>query len=167
MTRTNNDFPFLTTSRNTRTNEDVNIVPNLLPLIGGPIAAAVNPFLTLNTLGSDNTLGPTHYPGSSRTQTFGSDFGTGGGVQTSPTEYMNYAFPNPNDAHFLQAILIESLLLRGVQVVPPDAAEIDVSITVDVFGTHRKRVELYAYEEERLLAKTAFQISGSAAAAWC
>ena len=51
-------------------------------------------------------------------------------------------------------------MLKGVIIVSPERADIDLYVTVDIFGTHRRRIEMYAFNQERLLAKTAFQITG-------
>jgi len=50
-------------------------------------------------------------------------------------------------------------MLKGAYVVAPKNADIDVFVTVDIFGTHRSRFDVHAYNQERLLAKTAFQVT--------
>ncbi|MBW1616859.1 MAG: hypothetical protein JRJ49_10085 [Deltaproteobacteria bacterium] len=73
--------------------------------------------------------------------------------------YKAEAFVNPNDTKFLSAALNEAFVLRGVRLVPPDKAEIDIYVTVDVFGTVRSRTEYLLYNQEKLLAKTALQVT--------
>ncbi len=100
-------------------------------------------------------------PSRSRQSTEGTDSRVGGGlVYSGPGMYRAEAFINPLDAQFLRAVIHEAFMLKGVVVVPPERAEVDVYVTVDVFGTHRSRTELHAYNEEKLLAKTAFQVTG-------
>jgi hypothetical protein len=76
--------------------------------------------------------------------------------------------PNPNfknskeissdDLHYLAGLLETYLFLQGVHVVPPSEAEIDVYITVDVFGTVRTRVEWFLANNEVLRVKTALEV---------
>jgi hypothetical protein len=66
---------------------------------------------------------------------------------------------NPRDAQFLIAIVQESLVLRGVQVVEPAGAEFDVYVTVDVFGTIRSRHDWHLANQESLTAKTALEMT--------
>jgi hypothetical protein len=50
------------------------------------------------------------------------------------------------------------LFLQGVNVVPPSEADIDIYITVDVFGTVRTRVDWFLANNEILRAKTALEV---------
>ena len=63
-----------------------------------------------------------------------------------------------DDLHYLTAILQTYLYLQGVYVVPPSEAEIDVYVTVDVFGTVYTRVEWFLANNEILKAKTALEV---------
>lgn len=72
--------------------------------------------------------------------------------------FRSEAFINPNDTQFLSAVLQEALTLRGVILVPPEAADVDIFVTVDVFGTVRSRVDWHLANQERLLAKTALEM---------
>ncbi|MFH0782538.1 MAG: hypothetical protein V2B20_11400 [Pseudomonadota bacterium] len=56
--------------------------------------------------------------------------------------YQNSEEISSNDLQYLSGLLQTYLFLRGVNVVPPSEAEIDVYVTIDVFGTVRSRVEL-------------------------
>ncbi len=73
--------------------------------------------------------------------------------------YRTEAFVNPEDSQFLSAVLQESLVLRGVNVVSPQQAEVDVYFTVDVFGTIRSRTDWHISNQERLIAKTALEMT--------
>nr|VFK42925.1 MAG: hypothetical protein BECKTC1821D_GA0114238_101426 [Candidatus Kentron sp. TC]VFK57279.1 MAG: hypothetical protein BECKTC1821F_GA0114240_101629 [Candidatus Kentron sp. TC] len=73
--------------------------------------------------------------------------------------YLAEAFVNPEDSQFLSAVLQESLVLRGVSVVGPEQAQIDVYFTVDVFGTVRRRTDYHITNQEVLLAKTALEMT--------
>ncbi len=100
-------------------------------------------------------------PASVRQDTEGADFRAGGGASYSgPGQYRAEAFINPLDAQFLRAVIHEAFMLRGVIVVPPDRAEVDVYVTVDIFGTHRRRIDMHVHNEERLMGKTAMQVTG-------
>ena len=63
-----------------------------------------------------------------------------------------------NDLQYLSGLLQTYLFLRGVYVVPPSEAEIDVYVTIDVFGTVRSRVEWFIANNEILRAKTAMEV---------
>lgn len=73
--------------------------------------------------------------------------------------YRSEAVLNPRDAQFLSAVLQESMVLRGVKVVDPPAANVDVYITVDVFGTTRSRTDFGTDNRETLIAKTALELA--------
>ena len=72
--------------------------------------------------------------------------------------YQNSEEITSNDLQYLSALLQTYLFLRGVFVVPPSEAEIDVYVTVDVFGTVRTRVEWFIANNEILKAKTSMEI---------
>jgi hypothetical protein len=109
---------------------------------------------TTNTTG--NVL---NAPRNSDTQTRGGSQNYGGGAQLSwPGTYRAEAFINPRDAQFLNAVLHEALSLKGVLIVPPQQADIDVYVTVDAFGTCHDRFEYLITNKEVLTAKTALSI---------
>lgn len=72
--------------------------------------------------------------------------------------YHNSEEITSNDLQYLTALLQTYLFLRGVYVVPPSEADIDVYITVDVFGTVRSRIDWFIANNEILQAKTAMEI---------
>ena len=61
---------------------------------------------------------------------------------------------NPQDASFLSNIIHTVFFLRGIEIVPPQYADTDVFVNVDVFGTIRSRTELHLYNAETLKAQT-------------
>ena len=63
-----------------------------------------------------------------------------------------------NDLQYLSGILQTYLFLRGVYIVPPSEAEIDVYVIIDVFGTVRSRVEWFLANNEILRAKTSLEV---------
>ena len=63
-----------------------------------------------------------------------------------------------DDLQYLTALLQTYLFLQGVQVVPPSEAELDLYITVDVFGTVRTRVDWLIANNEILRAKTSLEV---------
>ncbi|TKB23233.1 adhesin [Desulfopila sp. IMCC35006] len=72
--------------------------------------------------------------------------------------YQNSTEISSDDLQYLSGLLESYLFLQGVIVVPPSEAEIDVYITVDVFGTVRTRVEWFLANNEILRAKTALEV---------
>lgn len=62
------------------------------------------------------------------------------------------------DLQYLFALLQTYLYLQGVNVAPPSEADIDVYVTVDVFGTVRSRIEWFLANNEILQAKTSLEI---------
>ncbi len=72
--------------------------------------------------------------------------------------YQNSDEITSNDMQYLSGLLQTYLFLRGVYVVPPSEAEIDVYVTIDVFGTVRSRVEWFIANNEILRAKTAIEV---------
>lgn len=61
---------------------------------------------------------------------------------------------NPRDVSFLTNLVQTVFYLRGIEVVPPQYADTDVFVTVDVFGTIRSRTEFHVYNAETLKAQT-------------
>ena len=49
-------------------------------------------------------------------------------------------------------------MLKGAVPTPPAEADIDVYVSVDVFGTIRSRTDWHLVNEESLIAKTALEI---------
>ncbi|MDK9708047.1 MAG: hypothetical protein OEL83_13480 [Desulforhopalus sp.] len=72
--------------------------------------------------------------------------------------YQNSEEITSNDLQYLTGLLQTYLFLRGVNVVPPSEADIDVYVTIDVFGTVRSRVEWFIANNEILRAKTALEV---------
>lgn len=104
-----------------------------------------------------NTLLP--YPESKTTQQEGSGGIIQGGVKYEGLgAYLNSTEIPSDDLQYLSALLQTYLFLKDVYVVPPSEAEIDVYITVDVFGTIRTRVEWFLANNEILRAKTSFEV---------
>lgn len=63
------------------------------------------------------------------------------------------------DTQFLSAIIQTYLVLSGVIIVPPELAEVDIYVTVDVFGTIRSREDWLVKNAEVLRAKTAMELA--------
>lgn len=61
---------------------------------------------------------------------------------------------NSRDVSFLSNLIQTLFFLRGIDVVPPDEADTDVFVIVDVFGTIRSRTELHILNAETLKALT-------------
>lgn len=89
--------------------------------------------------------------------------GSGGQIQAGIEykglgAYQNSEEISSNDLQYLSALLQTYLFLQGVYVVPPSEAEIDVFVTVDVFGTVRTRIEWFLANNEILRAKTSLEV---------
>ena len=61
---------------------------------------------------------------------------------------------NPQDSVFLSRLIQTVLFLRGIEVVPNEAADAFLFVNVDVFGTIRNRTELHFFNRENLSAET-------------
>lgn len=72
--------------------------------------------------------------------------------------YKNSEEITSDDLQYLSGLLQTYLFLEGVYVVPPSEAEIDVYVTVDVFGTVCTRVEWLLANNEVLCAKTVLEV---------
>ena len=111
---------------------------------------------TASNTSTDTTL-------TSPAQTISQQKGHGGEVQVGVEynglgAYQNSEEISSDDLQYLSGLLETYLFLQGVNVVPPSEAEIDVYITVDVFGTVRTRVEWFIANNEILRAKTALEV---------
>jgi hypothetical protein len=72
--------------------------------------------------------------------------------------YHNSEEITSNDLQYLTALLQTYLYLQGVYVAPPSEAELDVYVTVDVFGTVHTRVEWFLANNEILRARTSLEV---------
>ncbi len=65
-----------------------------------------------------------------------------------------------SDASLLMSMTRNYMILNGIEVTTPQdpTAEAIVYVTVDIFGTDRKRTDLIIYNNERLSAETAIQM---------
>lgn len=114
---------------------------------------------TSTTSGQSSTSSLLPSPESKETK----QMGAGGLIQTG-VEYKGLgAYTNSdqftsNDLQYLSGLLQTYLYLKGVNVVPPSDAEVDVYITVDVFGTVRTRVDWFLANNEILRAKTSLEV---------
>ncbi|OQX10449.1 MAG: hypothetical protein BWK76_20695 [Desulfobulbaceae bacterium A2] len=96
---------------------------------------------------------------SKRTQQSGGGYLIQAGVEYKGLgAYHNSEEITSNDLMYLAAIMQTYFYLRGVNVVPPSEAEIDVYVTVDVFGTVRSRVEWFLANNEILRARTSLEV---------
>lgn len=72
--------------------------------------------------------------------------------------YHNSEEYKSDDLQFLTAIVQTYMFLQGVNVAPPSEAEVDVYITVDVYGTVYTRVDWFLANNEILKARTGMEI---------
>ncbi len=106
---------------------------------------------TTNTMLNAPTLKKSQEKGDSLTAQLGMEYkGIGA--------YRNSEEISSDDLQFLNGLLQSYLFLQGVKVVPPSEAEIDIYITVDVFGTVYTRVDWLLANNEILRAKTSMEV---------
>lgn len=72
--------------------------------------------------------------------------------------YHNSEEITSDDLQYLSALMQTYLFLKGVSIVPPSEAEVDVYITVDVFGTVYTRIDWLLANNEILRAKTVLEV---------
>lgn len=72
--------------------------------------------------------------------------------------YQNSEEISSSDLRYLAGLLESYLFLQGVHISPPSEAEVDVYVTVDVFGTVRTRVDWFLANNEILRSKTAVEV---------
>jgi len=98
-------------------------------------------------------------PLSKKTQQEGGAAVLQGGVEYSGMgAYHNSEEITSNDLQYLSALMQTYLFLQGVYIVPPSEAEVDVYITVDVFGTVYTRIDWLLANNEILQAKTVLEV---------
>jgi hypothetical protein len=100
------------------------------------------------------------YPEAKQSRQKGSGgVGQGGVEYKGLGEYRNSeTLFGSSDLQYFTALLHTYLFLKGVHVVPPSEAEIDIHVTIDIFGTVRSRVEWFLANNEILKARTNFEI---------
>ena len=119
-------------------------------------------YTTTATTESDGLTGNTtstsllNAPSQSRTHTNRSNSRSNIGLNLNGMgDYRNETLTtNPQDASFLSNLIHTVFFLRGIEIVPPQYADTDVFVNVDVFGTIRSRTELHLYNAETLKAQT-------------
>ncbi len=138
--------------------------------VNNPSTIAKNSFPTVSSASTSDTGGIVtttsgtsvlNFPGKTKTETDGFQADATGGVSYGGLgSYQSEAFLNTNDVSFLETVLAQALILKGViPVLSPEfssQADATLLITVDVFGTHRSRFDAHVYNKEQLMAKTAF-----------
>jgi hypothetical protein len=152
VTREKSLFPrYTSTTSNSSTTRDTS---------DSASAAGANPrSSSSSTSGTTSTSTLLNHP----VQTETKQEGSGGEIQAG-LEYKGLgAYRNSeeifsDDLQYLSGLLQTYLFLQGVHIVPPSEAEIDVYVTVDVFGTVRTRVEWFIANNEILRAKTALEV---------
>nr|WP_321467028.1 hypothetical protein [uncultured Desulfobulbus sp.] len=98
-------------------------------------------------------------PSSKRTQQQGTAAVVQAGAEYAGMgAYHNSEEITSNDLQYLFALLQTYCFLKGVSVAPPSEAELDVYITVDVFGTVYTRVDWLLANNEVLRAKTSLEV---------
>ena len=144
-----------TTTGSTNTTEDANST-STSSSTGETVQSSSSTATTSGYTTTDSVLA---MPETKRTQQKGA-----GGVAQMGVEYkgigsyQNSMEITADDLKYLSALIQTYLFLQGVHIVPPSEAEIDVYVTVDVFGTIRTRVDWYLANNEILKAKTSLEV---------
>jgi hypothetical protein len=153
-------FPHYTTTTSSKSNSATNESSNTNTTSGNTNGTSSTSGSSSNSSnGVSTTDSVLAYPERKTTKQEGS-----GGVAQTGVEYKGLgAYQGSeeiiaNDLQYLSALLQTYLFLEGVYVVPPSEAEIDVYVTVDVFGTVRTRVDWFLANNEILKAKTTFEV---------
>ena len=140
--------------------------------VNSPSTIASNSFPTVTNTSTSDTGGiitttsgtsVLNFPSKTKTETDGFQANaTGGASYSGLGSYQSEAFLNTNDVSFLETVLAQALILKGVIPVlsPKFAAQADATllVTVDVFGTHRSRFDSHIFNKEQLMAKTAVHV---------
>ena len=94
-------------------------------------------------------------PSRSKNNQEGRNIRAGVEISGGNSEYKNETLiQNPQDSVFLSRLIQTVLFLRGIEVVPNEAADAFLFVNVDVFGTIRNRTELHFFNRENLTAET-------------
>ncbi len=159
-TKTSSDSDTTAETRTTtETSSDDDTVPTVTTVGEESSTGSTGGSSTSSTSGRTTTDTVLPYPDSKKIQ----QKGDGGIIQTGLEykglgAYQNSEEITANDLQYLTALIQTYLFLQGVYIVPPSEAEIDVYVTVDVFGTVRTRVEWFLANNEILRAKTSFEV---------
>lgn len=114
---------------------------------------------TTTTTATQNSENVLIAPTSKKTQQEGGQTVAQTGVEYKGLgAYHNSEEITSNDLQYLTALLQTYLFLQGVNIVPPSEAEVDVYVTVDVFGTMYTRVEWFLANNEILRAKASLEV---------
>ncbi|MDL2268618.1 hypothetical protein LJC41_01380 [Desulfosarcina sp. OttesenSCG-928-G17] len=134
----------------TTTKSNYPVIPITAVTTSGDVASVTQADTALNS------------PLKTKTETEGGGFSGAGGLHIGGQgNYQNETLiTNPRDVTFLTNLIQTIFFLRGVDVVPPNMADTDVFVTVDVFGTIRNRTEWNILNQERLIASTKLEIFG-------
>ena len=131
---------------------------------GSPVAARDYSYPEYQTIAETNTDGLNgttvsnsvlNAPNKSKNHQEGQNFRAGVEISGGNSEYKNETLiQNPQDSVFLSRLIQTVLFLRGIEVVPNEAADAFLFVNVDVFGTIRNRTELHFFNRENLSAET-------------
>ncbi len=112
------------------------------------------------TNGSSTSTSVLAYPGLTTSRQQGSGGSIQAGIQYQGLgDYHNSeTLFGSSDLQYLAALLQTYLFLKGVHMVPPSEADIDIYVSVNVFGTVRTRVDWLLANNEILQARTALEI---------
>jgi len=116
---------------------------------------------TTTTNSSQNSEGMLNAP----SQTVSQQKGAGANLQYGADYQGLGAFHNSedmthpsDDLRWLTGLFESSLFIQGIHIVPPSEAELDVYITIDIFGTVYTRVDWFLANNEILRARMAIDI---------
>ena len=111
---------------------------------------------TSNTTSSDLS----DYPERSVSEQSGNESAVNAGLAYNGIgNYTNNSVLNPRDYAYLSGVIQKGLILRGIKIVDPSDADVDLYVTVDVFGTIRSRHDWHVVNQESLIAKTSIEMA--------
>jgi len=114
---------------------------------------------TGNTSTITSSTNVLEYPEKTITQESGEGYGASAGMKYDGLGAYNNGMiiTNPVDTEYLSAVIQSHFVKNGINLVSSDS-DVNVYITVDVFGTIRSRTDWLLFNKEQLTAKTAIQV---------
>jgi len=133
-------------------------------VVRSPTSTVRNQYPIVNTTTVSGTTTTTaenalNAPSQSDTSTSGNN--TSNSVQIAYAGlggYSNSVITNPNDTTYLSGLVQKHFALNNVNMVDPSFADVDIYVTVDVFGIVRSRTDWLVYNKEILKAKTTIEL---------
>nr|VFK66537.1 MAG: hypothetical protein BECKUNK1418G_GA0071005_10978 [Candidatus Kentron sp. UNK]VFK68438.1 MAG: hypothetical protein BECKUNK1418H_GA0071006_100243 [Candidatus Kentron sp. UNK] len=146
-------------SQHSPVTEEINSFP-IFDVTSSDTATTTSGTTTTTTTASGQSQTVINSPSRTITQTHdsGSEMSVGA-IYNGIGGYTNSTIIVARDSQFLSTMIQNYMVLKGVNVVSPESAEVDVYISIDVFGTIRSRTDWFVANTEILKAKTSLEMS--------